>query len=541
MAAHSVPLNLEQLRKRAKELRDLVRAGHPKFIGAARELHPRWADVSPTDPAWAGFTLADAQLVEARSKGFPSWRRLREYAGMLARYSRAPQRHPATGRDLAGDFLHLACLTHCDGWNAGAGEEPDGLHRQGEARRMLAGHPELASATIHTAAAVGDIAAATALLAADASRASQVGGPHGWPPLLYLAFARLNSTAAGHSTLEVARLLLAHGADPGAGYLPDGEPPPVTALSGAFRGGRDPIHQPAHQHSLALARLLLDAGADPNDQRALSNACEHPHDDDTGLALLLEYGLGRGSGGVWAARLAHDPRRQLPKGAPAPVRLTLTPAQLVQAELRYSAQWNLPNRVRLLLRRCAETGIDINAASAAPGGRDPGPPAYTLAAACGNTEIVDLLAQAGAVAAPLDPTHEFVAACLRADRPAVQRLLAADPGLAERARTVSGVPEPLHLAVALNRPEAVALLASLGFPLDEDWHGWGAPLVAAVLGGHVAVVKLLVELGADPTAEILDDTDPSAELIPHERTPLGLARYLRHHEVAGYLSSLNRG
>ena len=103
------------------------------------------------------------------------------------------------------------------------------------------------------------------MLAADASLANRAGGPHGWPPLLYLAFSRVNSTRPGNSTLEVARLLLAHGADANAGYLCDGEPPPVTALSGAFRGRLDPVNQPAHQYSLPLARLLLDAGADPND------------------------------------------------------------------------------------------------------------------------------------------------------------------------------------------------------------------------------------------------------------------------------------
>lgn len=254
------------------------------------------------------FTLADPQLVVARSYGLSSWRRLRESLYVVAWYSRSPQRCPANGADLVYEFLRLACLSYCDSWNAGAGEEPDDLHRQYAARRMLAAYPRLASATINTAAAVGDVAAARALPAADESLANRAGGPHGWPPLLYLACSRLNSTAAGHSTLEVARLLLAHGVDPNAGYLPDGQPPPVTALSSAFRGKRDPVNQPAHQYSLPLARLQLDAGADPNDEQTLRNACGHPHDDDAILALLLEHGLGCGAGGSAAGP------------APAPVR-----------------------------------------------------------------------------------------------------------------------------------------------------------------------------------------------------------------------------
>lgn len=516
MLANPLPANpsLEHLRKQAKQVRDLVRAGRNDAIKMARELHPRWTGASLTTTGWAGFTLADAQLVVARSYGFPSWRRLREYVDVVARYGRSPQRRPAGDADLLDEFLRLACLTYYSSWRVGVGEEADDPHRQTDARQLLAAHPQLTSATIHTAAAVGDIAAARSLLAADESLANHEGGPHDWPPLLYLSFSRLNSTEADHSTLEVARLLLAHGADPNAGYLPDGEPPPVTALSGAFLGRRDPVNQPAHQHSVPLARLLLEAGADPNDEQAVSNACGYPH-DDTGLALLLEHGLRRRSGGPWWARLGH--------------RLS-TPARLVQDELRYAAQWNLPTRARLLLQRCAETGIDINAAA---GGPDACQTAYELAVVYGNTEIVDLLSQAGAQAAPLDPTYQLVGACLRADRPAVHRLLAADPSLAERAVNTPWWPEPLHQAAALDRPEAVALLVSLGFPVNDRQ---ASPLHTAALTGHLDIVQLLVELGADPTAEVIGDTP--GQFTPSDRTPLGWARYTHQHEVVAYLTRL---
>jgi ankyrin repeat protein len=541
VVARHLPANpsLEQLRKQAKEIRDHVRSGHPKAVKGARASHPRWGD-TPLDAAeWAGFTLADAQLVVAREYGFASWRRLREQVELLVRYSASPQRRPANGADPVYELLRLACLTNCDTWNVGAGEEPDDPHRQYAARRLLVAHPELASATIHTAAAVGDVATVSELLAGDASLADQKGGPHGWPPLLYLTFSRLDSTAAGHSTLEAARLLLTHGADPNAGYLPDGEPPPVTALSGAFRGERDPVNQPAHQHSVELARLLLEAGADPNDERALRNIGGYPHDDDAGLALLLEYGLGRPSAEPWRDRVGQRVIEwEDHLGNRGAYELPPTPEQLVQTELRYSAQWNLPNRARLLLRRCAELGIDINTKAAAPGGRDPGQPAYRLAAVCGNTEIVDLLTRAGAQATPMEPIDQFLAACQRADRPAVDRLLAADPGLVERAVEPPCGPEPLHLAVVLNRPESVALMASIGFPINDDWHGWGTPLHCAALAGHLDVARLLVELGADPTAKGIDDAD--AKFVPQDHTPLGLARYMNHHEVAAYLARLTQ-
>jgi len=65
-----------------------------------------------------------------------------------------------------------------------------------------------------------------------------------WEPLLYAAYSRLNSEAEGHSTLEVARLLLEHGADPNAAFLWEGHYL-FTALTGAFgEGEAGPVNQP---------------------------------------------------------------------------------------------------------------------------------------------------------------------------------------------------------------------------------------------------------------------------------------------------------
>ena len=528
MLASVLPANpsLEQLRKQAKEFRDSVRTGHAKFTDVARRLHPRLAAATDRADAvgWDAFTLADAQLVVARWYGFASWRRLREHLDLVAHYSRSPHRQ-LTGRagDLVAEFLRLACLTNVAGWGTGA-DGTDDMRRHAQARELLAAHPHLAAATIHTAAAVGDVTAARSLLAADASVADAEGGPYGWSPLLYAAFSRVNSSRPEHSTLEAARLLLARGADPNAGYLPDGEPPPVTALSGAFHGQRDPVNQPAHQHRLALARLLLEAGADPNDPRALANAGSYPYDDGH-LSLLFRHGLGRGAGGPWRARLGH---RQP------------TPARLVQDELLYAAERNLPGRVRLLLRHCADFGIDLDATEG--GGHQQDRTAYERAMLAGNTEIADLLAAAGARVRPLGPADELIAACLRGDRPTVWRLLAAQPGLADQAineladRARGGGPEPVyfvHQAVWLDRPEAIRLLAELGFPINDPRM---SPLHTAALVGPLAVVKLLVELGGDPAAEAVDDTP--GQFAPPDATPLGWARYRSQHEVAAYLAAL---
>jgi hypothetical protein len=515
MLAGSLPPNpsLDQLRKKAKEFRDLVRTGNPKFTKAVRELHPR---PPAADADWTRFTLSDAQLVTARMYGFASWRRLREYLDMLARYSRSPQRvhsgaEPAAAADaLVDEFLRLACLTHKPRWRVRPGEDYDDTDRQARARDMLAEHPSLAAASIHTAAAAANADVARALLAADPARANADGGPHGWPPLLYLTSSRLNSG----DPVATARLLLTHRADPNAGYLPDSEPPPVTALSAVLHGRLDPPNQPAHRDAQQLARLLLDAGADPNDELAVSNAGGYPH-DDAALALLLSKGLGDDTAaGPWRVLLGER---------------AATPAGLVRGELSYAAEMNLVDRVRLILRHV--TDIDLDATHDGPAPRHT---VHDLAVIAGNTEIADLLAAAGATAHQLGPAEQLVAACMRADRTTVERMLAADPGLVEREAELIAWLRPLDQAAFLDRPDTIVLGASAGFPLQEEG---GGPLHVAALVGNLDMVKLLVQLGADPAAEAHTQGTPG-QFAPVDPTPLGWARYNNQHEVEEFLLSL---
>jgi ankyrin repeat protein len=67
--------SLEQLRKQAKDLARVHRAGDAAAAARVREQHPR-----PAEP----LKLSDAQLVIAREHGFPSWPRLRDYVERVA-------------------------------------------------------------------------------------------------------------------------------------------------------------------------------------------------------------------------------------------------------------------------------------------------------------------------------------------------------------------------------------------------------------------------------------------------------------------------
>ena len=96
--------SFEQLRRQAKDLRDLSRAGLQGALDLVGAHHP--------DGPHA-VTLAGAQFVVARHYGFSSWAALRQHVMTIERYRRAPDEltKVASGR-LADEFLMLACLRY---------------------------------------------------------------------------------------------------------------------------------------------------------------------------------------------------------------------------------------------------------------------------------------------------------------------------------------------------------------------------------------------------------------------------------------------
>jgi hypothetical protein len=295
--------NLEQLKKGAKSFQRAVRAGDRGAAEVVNEFHPRLASARPGSAELAGFTRSDAQLVIARQFGFASWPKLKAHLELVARYARSPHREPVGGpladkQAVVDEFLRLACLTYGD-------DDPDRLRR---AQALLEQHEWLERTSIHTIAACGSVDAASELLASDPAEASLSGGPHRWEPLLYLTYARV-PLGPGRSAVAVARLLLEHGADPNAGYLWEGLVPPFTALTGALGGGG---RMPLHPEQLVLARVLLEAGADPNDGQALYNRGWGPDPQEDWLELLFEFGLGSGDGGPWRRLLGEPGRPRLP-------------------------------------------------------------------------------------------------------------------------------------------------------------------------------------------------------------------------------------
>jgi len=304
--------------------------------------------------------------------------------------------------------------------------------------------------------------------------------------------------------VEVARLLLDAGADPNAGYLWEGLSPPFTALTGALGSG-DGDPAPA-EHGLALARLLLERGADPNDSQALYN--ENPDGYDEWIELLLEFGLGTGDGGPWQRILA-----------PA----LETPRKMLGDALMAAVGNGYSRRARLLL----DHGAD-------PNGHGTDHPVYhgrsplQEAALHGHPDIVAMLNQAGA-RNDLDDVDVFMCAVTAGDRSAAEQLLAADPSVRER--SMARRPEQIVRAAASGRAEAVALLIDLGFDVNAINSTTPLHVTAlheAAMRGNMEVIRLLIERGADPN---IRDSG-------YDATPGGWAEHFGRAEAQAYLSAL---
>src|SRR5215469_15143791 len=133
--------SFEQLRKQAKDLRDLSRAGLQGALDLVGAHHP--------DGPHA-VSLAGAQFVVARHYGFASWAALRQHVTAIEHYRRAPDEVEGGAGQFADEFLTLACLRY------GGDDSPSRWHR---AARLLTEHPEITRASVHAAAAAADATA----------------------------------------------------------------------------------------------------------------------------------------------------------------------------------------------------------------------------------------------------------------------------------------------------------------------------------------------------------------------------------------------
>src|SRR5258706_7230246 len=124
----------------------------------------------------------------------------------------------------------------------------------GQAEALLAAHPDLRERGIQVAAILGDAAAIRRGLERDPASATAK-GLRGWDPLTSLCFSRyLKLDADARGFVEAATALLEAGASPTTGFQQEDE------YESVLYGAAGVAHHPE------LTRLLLERGADPNDE-----------------------------------------------------------------------------------------------------------------------------------------------------------------------------------------------------------------------------------------------------------------------------------
>lgn len=455
---------LETLRKEAKRWLKALKAGNAE---ARRRLLAATA-TAPGDP-----DLRDIQLALAREYGFAGWAALRQ----------ALEELELERRSLAE---RVEIVLRSATWQGD----------RAAASRILERWPEIGGADLYAAVSTGNLAEAGRRLAADPAAASRKGGPLDREPLLYLAYARL--PGCDRHAVEIARLLLDHGADPNAGWRFQPDHLPFTVLIGAIGEGEGV--QPPHPQAAALADLLIARGADPYDPQALYNT-SIVGDEVFWLEFLWTRSEQRGRLDAWRAI---DPAAQIGGGVPLNSLDYLLGNAVASNHLK-RAEWLLahdadPDSLHAYSRR----------------------PQREVALSLGHEEMADLLVRHGAAALPLEGEAAFQAACMRLDRETAREMAQAHPELLADA-------DPMLVACRAAHTPVVALLLELGVPVDVADESGLRGLQAAIMADSLEIVELLVAHGAEidrPTK--------------YYGGAMGFAGHFERRKIAGFLAPLSR-
>ena len=450
--------------------------------------------------AWPGApespVLRDVQHALSREHGFETWRAFKD-AIARRESDRVERQTPADG-ELVERFLRNACWDHHT--HGASAYESQAL----AAMRLLARNPSLASSSFEAAIVCGNLAVVERMLADNTAIATSKGGPRGWEPLLYLCYARLPLPALDQHALAIAKGLLDRGADPNAYYMAGSAK--YSALVGV--GGEGEQDAPRrHPYKHALYRLLLERGAGPYDMQVLYNT-HFSGDMLWWLDLTYQHDVTRGDTTAW-----QDPAwDMLGMGGYGPGSYFVLRNAVEKNDLAL-ADWALTH------------GAAPNLLTSSHPKFKPRLSHYQEAVVRGHREMADLLAKHGAapLEAPLDEHAVFLQAVLGGDRARATRLIAANPAHLRSHRAI-------FAAAERDRADAVAFLLDAGVPIEiEDDHKQ-RPLHAAAGANAITVAKVL--------------TDRGAEIDPRETqwnaTPLGFAMYGNHREMIQLLTPLTR-
>ena len=453
--------SFERLRKSAKQLLRDCRAGDAAALQRLQSRLPRLGSLNPADAARA-VRLADVQHALALEAGVEHWAALRHTIESLEPLVAQVQRF--VHAMVAGDATTM--------------------------QRVLAAHPEAAKAAVHTAAAACDEATVNAWLARGAAHATQPLAPgRGWTPIECLAASPLGVLDADHLAVSerIARTLLAAGADANATTNPPDTEPGVRLTA---------LYRASERGNAGVVRVLLEAGADPNDGESTYHAAERDH--RAVLELLLAHGAELSAEHAhWHNTVLYYLCGHRPDG-----HMIASATRGMAWLLEHGADPNIPSYKsrETPLHRIAASNHTVeladlflahgaNPAAVRADGRTP----FELAVRAGNTAVAERLRAAGA-AHELRADDELLGACATGDVATAQRLRDENAGLIETLGTHGRA--ALFDAASNGRVAAARAFVALGFDVAREADHGGTALHAAAWNGRLEMVKVLLELGA---------------------------------------------
>lgn len=462
-------LNLDHLKKQAKQLIRLYRSRDAAAMARFRSTLPATAGLSDEDLSSRGLRLHDAQSCIAREHGFASWPDLKRYVEVQA----------VAQKERAVRVLHWLQLIY-----RGDVSNTSGRANLRVGLRMLAEDPGLVAGDPYLACAIGDEDALRQATQADPSWVNLSGGPLQLPALFAVTHSGLLRVEEFRERLHrSARLLIAAGADvnqriysrwpPASLEKPDMRYP-LSTLYGAAGAN----------HDLPLTRLLLDAGADPNDGESLYHSLENP----ACTRLLLEYG----------ARIAESNAiyRSIDLEDDTALKLLLAHGGDPNEPARNAplTDWGSPLTWAIYRRRPLHVKALLDAGADPSRATREGLSPYRLALQFGLTEAAALL-RAQTDAPEISDDERFVAACARGDEAEARAVATRRPDLPAALSTVQ-----LRLLpdmAAAGADDVVRLMVRLGWPITVRGGDWDASaLNLAVFSGNAALTRFLLEHGA---------------------------------------------